>query len=230
MEGETPEAEWSKTLLLKQRLRGNPLYEEPYGRERIGRFAGRQIIARDIPINGGVYLGSGQREAIVVDDQKYPQELDQVYQRLRRKMKQGKGSGKNIFDYVNEVSKEALGGSQNQADVEKKVDQLVESITKKYGPDTKVALNNFIRESAGLCRHRSLLAGYLIERLVKEGVLRGKVSIDRNYLPDRGGHAWVRWEGEGRNQVIIIDPSLNYVGRIENAPKTWDYKRPKTRR
>jgi len=224
------EGEWSKTLLLKQRLRGHPLYEEPYGRERIGKFAGRRIIARDTPINGGVYLGSGQREAIVIDDQKYPQELNHAYQRLRRKMEQEKGSGKSIFNYVNEVAKEALGGSQNQADVEKKVDQLVESLTKKYGPDTKVTLNSFIREGAGYCRHRSLLSGYLIERLVKEGVLKGKVSIDRNYLPDRGGHAWVRWKGERRNQVIIIDPSLNYVGRIENAPKIWNYKRPSARR
>lgn len=227
MDIETPEGEWSKTELLKLRLRGNPLYEEPYGKEKIGRFAGRPIIARDTPINGGVYLGSGQREAIVVDDQKYPQELNQAYQRLRRKMELEKGSGKSIFDHVNDVAKGALGGSKDQADVEKKVDQLVESLTKKYGPDTKVTLNSFIRKGAGFCRHRSLLAGYLIERLVKERLLRGKVSIDRNYLPDRGGHAWVRWEGERGNQVIIIDPSLGYVGRIENAPKIWSYKRPR---
>lgn len=229
MDLESPEGDWSRTEVLKQRLKGNPLYEEPYGKERVGRFAGRPIIARDTPINGGVYLGSGEREAIVVDDQKYPQELNQAYQELRRKMEQEKGGGKGIFEHVNDVAKEALGGSENLAEIGKKVDQLVESLTKKYGPDTKVALNDFIKEKAGLCRHRSLLAGYLIERLVNEGVLRGNVSIDRNYLPNEGGHAWVRWEAARTHQVFIIDPSMNYVGRIENAPKDWNYQRPKVR-
>lgn len=224
------ENQWTGTELLKQRLKDNPLYEEPCGKERIGKFADRPIIARDTPINGDVYLGSGQREAIVVDDQKYPQELDRAYQQLKTAMDQGRSSGKGIFDFVYEIAKENLGGSKNPADCEKQVDQLAASLVKTYGPDTKVPLNDFIKRGAGICRHRALLAGYLIERLVKEGILKGEVSVDRNYLPHQGGHAWVRWTGANSNRAIVIDPSLNYVGPIEEAPRIWNYQRPAVRR
>ncbi|MDP3954875.1 MAG: hypothetical protein Q8Q15_00740 [bacterium] len=226
MDNNPPEGEWLRTQELRHRLKVNPLYEEPYGTERIGRFAGRPIITRDTPINGGVYLGSSAREAIVVDDRKYPQELNAAYTELRRKMTEGVSRGRSVFECVYEVTKRTLDLPRRTGDVEERVDELVGSIVSQSGPDAKVTLNEFMREGIGICRHRALLAGYLIERLVKEGVLRGKVSVDRNYLPKQGGHAWVRWEGAGGNPIIIIDSSLGYVGPIERAPRNWNYNRP----
>ncbi|MFH0863834.1 MAG: hypothetical protein V1858_01955 [Candidatus Gottesmanbacteria bacterium] len=219
-----PEGDWSGTQRVKERLKGDLLFEEPYGIEKIGKFAERPIIARDTSINGGVYLGSGEREAIVVDDQKYPQELNDVYVKLKQSWEL-KQNNKSVFENVYNTVKEALGGNKNPVDVETQVNNLVASFTNKHGPDTKVPINDFIKAGVGVCRHRALLAGYLIERLTKQGILKGNVSIDRNYLPNLGGHAWVRWEAVNIG-VIIIDPSLNYVGKIENAPKFWNYQRP----
>ena len=220
--GNIRQSEWKRTEDLRKRLRYNPLYEEPTGETKIGSFAGRHIIARDTKINGGVYLGAGVREAIVVDDEKYPQELDQVYKELSQRMKNLRGV--NLFTMIHDITREKMGRNQGLG-VEKEVDNLVRQLVTEYGPDTKIRLNKFLEKGIGVCRHRALLAGYLIERLVNEGVLKGKVSIDRSTIYGKGGHAWVRWEGSG-GEIIIIDPSIGFVGKIENAPKVWDYKRP----
>jgi len=220
------EAEWLKTANLEQRLLGNPLYEEPDAESPHGRFAGRPIIARDTPINEGVYLGSGEREAIVVDDQKYPKELNSVYKevlkRQQRLMKKTKGSFKEgvlttVFDFVRKKLR------YNPQEVEDLVFKLTGS---RAGKDRKVTLNHLIRAEVGICRHQALLAAYLLERLKNEGYVAGNVSVDRNSIPGLGGHAWVRYQNS-KDVVFVIDPAQNYVGRLDEAPKQgWSYKRP----
>lgn len=71
-------AEWDRTIEVGKHLKSSPFYEEPSGESPTGKWQGRDIIGRDRPINGGVYVGSGKREAIVVDDQKQPA-LNEVY-------------------------------------------------------------------------------------------------------------------------------------------------------
>ncbi|MDO8551356.1 MAG: hypothetical protein Q7S03_01585 [bacterium] len=236
--GKENQAEWRNTDRLKLRLRGRPpLYEEPDGESKNGWFAGRRIIGRDTPINGGVYLGSGKREAIVVDGQKYPQELNETYSELRRMMSLPSSvrGGKSILEMVYDISGSRLGGNINEEEFNRRTQGLRFQITGRASStwegnieDVKVTLNDFMRLKAGVCRHRALLAGYLLERLINEGVLKGRVSVDRNTVRGRGGHAWARYETPER-RVFIIDPSLGYVGRLDKAPKTkdgWSYARP----
>lgn len=228
---EVPQARWENTIRASERIRRTypQLYEEPVGEAPHGLFAGRRIIGRNTPINGGVYVGSGAREAIVVDDRQYPQELMQVSQQLSAALERHvAGSGKNIFSYVYEVTKVNLGGSQKPETIERLIEQDVARITGARGPDATVPLNLFIKNRRGVCRQRALLAGYLIEQLIQKGKLKGKVSVDRNTIPGLGGHAWARYESPDGKAVIIIDPSLEYVGPIAKAPKkVWDYNRPK---
>jgi hypothetical protein len=56
-------AVWNNTLVMDQRLQT----EGKLSTKGENYFEGRRIIHRNSPINGGVYLGAGQREAIVVD-------------------------------------------------------------------------------------------------------------------------------------------------------------------
>ncbi|EKD64692.1 MAG: hypothetical protein ACD_50C00323G0007, partial [uncultured bacterium] len=73
---------------------------------------------------------------------------------------------------------------------------------------------------------QALLAGYLLEKLTQEGILGGKVSVDRNFIEGRGGHAWVRYTNS-REEVFILDPAQDYKGTLKDAPKNgWDYRRP----
>lgn len=215
-------AEWHKTIQMHSRLRGNPLYEEGGGPERTGIWGGRPIISRDSPINGGVYLGAGPHEALVIDDQKYPEELNRVYNGVISQM--ARQDGKSVFQKVFGVVGENLGGRQGQKLIDR-VEAEVDKLTAKYGPDTKVPINDFIRKKIGYCRHRAVLGAYILERLVKEGHIRGSVSVDRNEVPGLGGHAWVRWT-EPSGQVYILDSAIGYVGSLDTAPAVWNYRRP----
>lgn len=233
---EIPQARWENTRRAVERVKtSHPwVYEEPSGEARQGFFAGRRIIGRDTPINGGVYVGSGAREAIVVDDQKYPKELLDTYRELRVKMAQEQQKSpqnrKTTLQLIADLSSEKLGGKVSEVQLETQIAQLLTSLTgfpngvDAKGQDIKVNLNAFMQNRAGVCRHRALLAGYLMEQLVRDKVIQGRVSVDRNTMP-QGGHAWVRYEGPNRN-VFIIDPSLGYVGPIEKAPGDWSYQRP----
>lgn len=228
--------DWHRTELARERLAGNELYEEPDHQSREGYWNGRTIIARDTEIVGGVYLGAGEREAIVVDDLKYPNELNEAYSESERWFYGNPLSkllrrtrGETIFEYIHNISKKKLGG--NQDDIEEKVRRFVdkkewEAAARGSYSDVEIPLNDFIKVKAGVCRHRALLAGYLLERLIQNGHMTGSVSIDRNTIRGKGGHAWVRYESADKRNVIIIDPSLGYVGNIEKAPSIWNYKRP----
>ncbi len=235
---EVPQPRWDNTVRGVDRVRRThpQLFEEPSGEAPNGVFAGRRIIGRDTIINGGVYVGSGQREAIVVDDQKYSLELGTTYQELRQKMEleSRKPTGHPkipTFQLVHEIAGQKLGGNKSESELEQQIAKHLQALTgspvgvSPEGIDVKVTLNDFINKGAGVCRHRALLAGYLIERLIQDGVMQGRVSIDRNTIPSKGGHAWVRYEGPNRH-VFIIDPSIGYWGPIEKAPKVWSYKRP----
>jgi len=180
---------------------------------------GRDIIGRDCPINGGVYLGGGEREAIVVDDIKQP-ELLFVYKELLKRKQEKEQKGESfksaaLMDVFNLV-KETLPYNEG----------AVTKVTQGLKPDQKITLSSFLREKGGICRHQALLTGYLLEKLKTEGFVGGKASVDRNFVPNRGGHAWVRYVNSG-GEVFIIDPAQDFIGRIEQAGKDkWFYKRP----
>lgn len=110
-----------------------------------------------------------------------------------------------------------------------KVDRVNKDHEVKYGD--KVSLSVYIDEKAGVCRHQALLVGYLIERLVKDGRLNGKVSVDRNFVKGKGGHAWVRYITSWGKE-IILDPANKFIGYAEeiDPEDLWFYKRPRSER
>ena len=89
---------WDKTKELRRRLNLRDLERELY--------QGRHIIHRGSSIDGGVYLGQNQREAIVVDFKKDPK-LRGLYEIIKDKssemgvVKRGKIL-RTVFDTVKE--------------------------------------------------------------------------------------------------------------------------------
>ncbi|OGM10875.1 hypothetical protein A2W13_00295 [Candidatus Woesebacteria bacterium RBG_16_36_11] len=211
--------EWDKTVLVQERLKNNSFYEESSPEGRYGMWQGRPIIGRDSLINGGVYLGGGEREAIVVDDKKQP-ELTSIYQELLRrreaKEKHGEPFKFGVLKEVFDITREKLPYNQT----------VVYDLTENLLPDQKIALSVFIKNRGGECRHQALLAAYLLEKLRIDNYVNGKVSVDRNYVEGMGGHAWVRYINSA-NDVYIIDPAQNFIGKIEDTGSDqWFYERP----
>lgn len=233
MVGETyghPQPDWGKTRRVIARL---GLHEESSPRERSGKhariiFKERHLIRRDERINGGVYPGENVREAIVVDDKKQP-ELASLYTGLIRKTKAM--SQKTdiplkhlLLDTVFKTVSEAMPYSEVG----------VEQIAREFHlqPDQKIGLNQYLIRKVGVCRHQALLAGYLLEKLVKRRHLGGKVSLDRNSVPGEGDHAWVRYTTT-IGEVYILDVTNGFIGKLQDTvgnPSRWQYQRPEDRK
>ena len=202
---------WDKTEELRRRLNLRDLERELY--------QGRHIIHRGSSIDGGVYLGQNQREAIVVDFKKDPK-LRGLYEIIKDKssemgvVKRGKIL-RTVFDTVKE--------SMPRQDYE-----AVKEIIRKYGvqEDGKVSLGVFLEEGAGVCRHDALACSALLERFKEEGTIKGVASLDRNST-HLGGHAWCRYTNS-INEVFILDVAQNFLGRLEESlnEDRWAYQRP----
>jgi len=213
---------WEKTQNALDRLASSPFFYKVTGPQReTGYYGDRHVIGRDTPINKGVYLGSNAREAIVVDDEKYPKELNEAYQAVLQK---AAAPGANLFEATADIVRDRLGGSQGQVVIQA-VHKIYDELDKSETADPKIRLNVYIQRKAGYCTQRSLLAGYILERAIKEGKIHGKVSVDRK---DNGveGHAWVRFTPESGGEPTIVDATLGYVGPLSRAPGRWDYRRP----
>jgi hypothetical protein len=77
-------------------------------------------------------------------------------------------------------------------------------------------LSVFVRRGFGVCRHQGLLAAYLLERLVDDGILQGHAGVERNELPDAGGgHAWAIFHTS--NESIVVDPAMGFLGTKDEA-------------
>ena len=216
--------EWDKTILATQRLKEKGLYEEADRESKNGFYLGRPIIGRETPINGGVYVGGGEREAILVDDRNPRSRLNEVYRELLDTMQEKSSRGlhvkaallSDIFDLVKNRLPYKPG--------------VVNNVARKYSvkPDQKVSLDVYLKEEGGVCRHQALLAAYLLERLRKDRKVGGTVSVDRNFVPGLGGHAWVRYTNSV-GEVFVIDPARDLVDRLKdlNPEIQKFYERPK---
>lgn len=203
-------ARWDKTIKMKERLGLEDLETELY--------QGRHIIHRDSPIDGGVYLGGGQREAIVVDSKKYPK-LKELYKLAKDKATQ-RGAGEcEVLQAVYDTVAKAMSIQNRDA---------VKELIHRYGAekDVKIALDVFLEEGVGFCRHYALACGALLELFKKEGFIKGKISVDRNST-HLGGHAWCRYTNPD-GEVFILDVAQKYFGRLEDSVNggRWDYHRP----
>ncbi len=204
---------WNKSVRIKRRLIDKIQYNQgiPY-------YNGRRVIEKDSPIDGGVCLGEGEREAIVIDSVKYP-EIRRLYEIAKKKATRKGRINKNYIIYaVYNTVKEALPEQNNN---------LVEQIAAKYevSRDKEIPIDIFVINQTGVCRQDALLCGVLLEKFKKDGYVRGKISIDRNSRQE-GGHVWCRYTNSA-GEVTILDVAQNFFDDIEKATeKTWSYKRP----
>lgn len=183
-------------------------------------YQGRPIITRDSPhINGGVYFMNGF-EALVVDDSK-DEKIKAVYDEVFAEVQKLKLTGfqyeKRVLKIVKKIVTRVMPYDHG--------DTRAEKYHQIYGDNRKLLLGLFI--GAGVCRHQALLAGYVIEKLIKQNVLPGKVSVDRNWLKDDPeGHAWTRYTTQ-QDEVYIVDVAQNYLGKLSMWIRTqWPYARP----
>jgi hypothetical protein len=210
-----------------------------------GVFGGRPIIRRDTKINGGVYpVGTSKGEAIVVDDKKYPKELDEGYQRVVERITESfaETSRLSIKGLKKIIRRNKPGNHEVVDETDKKLRTVLDEVfdNLRYDIDAtdkieqnlnKVAINLYMSEGVGVCRTQALLASYYIERLINDGHLDGRVSIDRNMAETMdgvvGGHSWSRYTASG-GKVYIIDPAQEYAGSLEgakNKENSWEYRR-----
>lgn len=208
--------EWEATSRGAARAEDNGQFRPADGKAPYGYFQGRPIIGRDAAINGGVYIGGSAREALVVDDQKYPEQLDQAFRpvllAILPDFLENRLQAMTALGYVRDVVATLIPFSDAVAD--KAADSK---------RDRKVALNDFIGRG-GVCRHQALLAAYLVERLIRASFLRGSVSIDRSQRHD-GAHAWVRFTIVG-GEVYILDVTHGVLDCLANTHGLgWRYHR-----
>jgi len=206
-----------------------------------GMFGNRPIIARDTPVNGGVYpVGGKGGEALVIDDKRYPKQLNDVYRSVEERIKNTLGSESAVLGGLKQAIDQKAGhpgeGSmelkQLQAIFAEVFDTLKYDLeaTEELARDSqKIALNDYISEGVGVCRTQAVLCAYLTERLIDNGMLNGRVSIDRNINKvidgDDKAHAWARYTDADGN-VFILDPAQKYVGKLEDVTdRNWDYRR-----
>ena len=211
------ESNWDKTKVMLNRLAEEGKVQYKNG---IPYYEGRHVIHRDSPIDGGVYLGQGKREAIVVDSSYPNSKLKELFKTAENKAKENGVIKKDIIlQSVYETVKEAIPIQDMDA---------VNKILKKYGveKDGKIALDVFLDEGVGVCRQDALACAAVLENFKKRSIVRGKVSVDRNstFL---GGHAWTRYTNS-IGELYILDVAQGFCGRLEDASKEnrWAYERP----
>ena len=163
-----------------------------------------------------------------MDDETQPV-LNHYYRRLMNLIRARGGNYKGqslqaVFDFV----KQELPYSQEI------VDDIEAGVIKRNGTivDQKVGLKLYLEERGGVCRHQALFCAYLLERLCDEGFLYGKVSVDRNIIPGRGGHAWCRYTNSA-GEVYILDVAQKFAGSLLSSiddRRRWYYERPEEAR
>jgi hypothetical protein len=200
-------ANWDRTRFVDTRLEGRLSNQHHLG-------------GRDRPIDGSAGGGKHQREIITVD-YRNSRVLQDLYDRVSQKAAaSGKITEESAIDAVYDVVK---------AVYTKKSSKAVNALLKRHGigPDEPISLDEFVKEGTGVCRHMAMTVGVILEKYVRQGYLRGEVSVDRN-TDVRGGHAWVRYTHED-GKVTIIDVMQNFKGSLRDAMKleyAWSYARP----
>lgn len=219
MSNEHIEANWDYTDFMVEENEGH-------------MFKGRPSIERDSQIDGGVYHGTYGGEAIVVDTEKYPNEYNKWLDIAKEKASvNGEIKKNHILKSTFDTVLEEMPYSKNG------VDNLLSNIAagrgeSKFKDGTKVSLDYFMREHAGVCRHQALVVGTLLEMFKKEGYISGEVSVDRNtnwnpVTDEKGGHAWCRYTNSG-GDIFILDVAQKYAGTLEDSKTEaqWNYLRP----
>ena len=211
-----------RTIQVQRRLGHNPGFSgemsdiAPYG-----YFKGYPILGRNSSyINGGVYLGGGSREAIVVDGESPEmRELSKTF--LHELMVESRDR------IVTErwILQRVMDKVQRMMPVD---DSVASTMHRRYNNDEIVGLSKYLR-NGGVCRHQALLSAFLIEKLSDNSLISGRVGVERNTSIDRYSHAWaVLKHDTNQDNTIVIDATQNFLGTKNQAHRlqsqgVWNY-------
>lgn len=204
-------------------------------------------------INGGVYMGTQSgREAIYVNDEYlsqnesevedvddliegYAENYNECYEGMKAKLRKEEDGSIDKGSILPAIFAQVKESIPKRDDDLKMTEDLIRAKFNledgNFPEDQLINLGVFIRHGVGLCRHKVLLIGYLLERFKKDNSIseqdkpQGSFRIMRSNAPNKGSHAWVEYKNS-RGEIIIMDPQLDYSGPINTieASKVWDYK------
>jgi hypothetical protein len=146
-------------------------------------------------IEGGIYIGVFQQEAVVID-RKY-KELEPVVQETLvscRSENNEKDILKAVLSIINEFlprDEEALTKLQFHTSMQE---------------DQKIILDAYVRNKVGAWRHQVLLGAYLLERLREAKILKGFPSFDPRFDNSIGDREKLLYVSETGTLITIFDP------------------------
>ena len=189
-----------------------------------GWFRGRRILGSGVPIDGGVYLGRKPREAIVVDTSR--PELARVHadlvHRIHVAVEADTGPrllapGAVLGAMRRYLARNLLAEMRDLVAREMPYDDaVVRAIAAelRLQPDDRIHLDVYVRRHGGVCRHQVCLVGVLLELLVRDGWIAGRVALQRKHVPNWFSHAWVRFE-DARGDIFVLDPAQGLYMRLD---------------
>ncbi len=90
-----------------------------------------------------------------------------------------------------------------------------------------IPLETHIKRGKGVCRHRALLAAYLIDCLIQSNLLPpGNVFIDQQMLSPSSAHAYVIYRHDKTKKLYLIDPMWHKVVDITNGKNIIEMRYP----
>lgn len=202
----------------QQRVAGRKDYSAPSESSPNGRLNNWRILGRNRPFDQGVYLGGGIRPAIVIDKQSdiALREFTEGFMQRAHKSGALHNESQLLVAAYSYVGRKIVNDSA--AD---------DKVMKHYNiaKDEEVLLGAYIDNRGGVCAHKSLILGSLLESLKNHGYLRGDISFERNQVVGQGAHAWIRYTTtDGR--IIIADPTHYKFGELQNLDANrWVYER-----
>jgi len=198
---------------------GSADQEAPYGYYKNHPIIGRKSVS----VKNGVYFTTQpDSEAVVVDDKS--KVLRRISDKLLTNLKSMYGAETTVdvakvLKKVNELTIDAMPYDENKSN---------ELSWPLYDGNQLIGLSEYVQAGCGVCRHQCLLAAYLAESLVENGLITGQVGVERNHDVDaHGAHAWAVFKTPD-GQTIVIDPAQEFVGTKQQARKErrWKYELP----
>lgn len=211
-----------RTVLVEKRMRTNPNFGEKDETAPYGYYLNHPILGRaSSSVDNGVYMGGSAREAIVVDSKS--EALRQVYKDVFSELRQSLEKDETL-----PAKLVLFRVMQKVQEVMPYDGQKTEYISKEHYGDKLIGLSTYLKEHAGVCRHQGLLAAFIIEGLIRDGIIDGTVGVERNTVEDLGGtHAWAIYKTRsgGSQEAIVVDPAQSFVGTKAQAQNEgrWEY-------
>lgn len=212
-----------RTHNVEDRMQAHPNFGDKDATAPYGYYMNHPILGRaSKSVDGGVYLGGSDREAIVVDGKSIV--MKQIYEAVASELRQPFERNETLP--IQAVLMRVMSKVQEVMPYDSR---KTEDISRQHHGDKLIGLSTYVKERAGVCRHQGLLAAYIIESLIKDGQMSGAVGVERNTVEDMGGtHAWAVYKSRnnGAEEVIVVDPAQSFVGTKAQAQREgrWEYR------